>query len=187
MPVRTIPLALLLLPASALIGCANNTSALEARVHELELQVAALRGAQNERAGRPANCIDVTIPPGTLFTHPVAFDIGQTTTQSSDRITITDVQGTRGDFGIGGRYVVRGEYTLASADQADLAFHVTAIDPADGCSYGNPGATQHVTRGSGKFELVNSMPYHGYPHVTFYVADKGVGGIYFGKGDFLLR
>ena len=121
------------------------------------------------------------------MTAAVPFDIGDTNTRAGDRTTITDVHGTRGDFGIGGIYTVRGEYTLATADEATLAFNVTAIEQGEGCTYGNGRGSTHVLRGSGTFELANSIPYRGHPHVTFYIKGEGSGGVYFGKGDFLQR
>ena len=67
-------------------------------------------------------------------------------------------------------------YTLASADEANLAFNVTAIEPGDGCTSGNNRGSVHVSRGSGTFELANSIPYRGHPHVSFYIKGAGAGG-----------
>jgi hypothetical protein len=196
----------LALGSCALCGCASGEADYKARLHKLELEVAELRGrvAQMGRVdpapaatdvigpvdatrGGCAKTIDVSIPAGTQMTTAVAFDVGHTNTRAGDRITITDVHGTRGDFAVGGTYLVRGEYTLASADEATLGFSVTAMVPGEGCTYGNTRQTVHVSRGSGTFELANGIPYRGYPHVTFYVQGQGSGGVYFGKGDFLQR
>ena len=132
---------------------------------------------------RPA----VSIPDASQMTTAVAFNLGQTNTRGGDRVTITEVRGTRGDFAVGGSYLVRGQYTLASADEADLAFHVTAVDPSEACSNTNPRQVQHVTRGSGTFEVAHTISIHGYPHVTLYIGGSGSSGVYFGKGDFLQR
>jgi len=178
-------------------GCAPSTPNLEARIHDLELQVAQLRNEVKahgrmdtwSRTGASPSCTTPhaapTIPDAAQMTNAVSYDIGQTNNQGADHITITDVHGTQGDFAIGGSYVVRGQYTLASADEADLAFFVTATDRADACGSVNPRQTQHVTRGSGTFELANTLGIHGYPHVTFYVGGSGTAGVYFGKGAFL--
>jgi hypothetical protein len=197
--------------ASALsAGCAPSPSNLDARIHDLELQVAQLRAEVNAHGrtdgrditnagpewaphghGGGSPCVRVlpapSIPDAAQMTNSVPFDLGQTSNRGADRITITDVHGTQGDFAIGGSYVVRGQYTLASTDEADLAFYITAIDPADGCGDVNRRQTQHVTRGSGTFELANTIGIRGYPHVTFYVGGASTSGVYFGKGDFLQR
>jgi hypothetical protein len=196
MPMRP---ALVLLASLISSGCASSTAPLEARVHDLELQVAELRGevkAQANtdvmalRAGLSGSPCARTLPAPSIpdvaqMTTAVPFDLGQTSKQGGDRITITEVRGTRGDFALGGSYIVRGEYTLASADQADLAFNITAIDPADGCGYTNPRQHQRVTRGTGTFEVANTLTIRGYPHVTLYVRGSGTSGVYFGKGEFL--
>ncbi len=188
---------LALLVAVPLAGCAPSTPNLEARIHDLELQIAQLRAEVRahgrvdtwSRTGASPSCTTPhaapTIPDAAQMTNTVPFDIGQTSNQGADRITITDIHGTQGDFAIGGSYVVRGQYTLASADDADLAFFVTAIDRADACGSVNPRQTQHVTRGSGTFELANTLGISGYPHVTFYVGGSGTSWVYFGKGNFL--
>jgi hypothetical protein len=182
-------------------GCASGPDC-QARLHALELEVAELRGRVEQMGrgdpaprgftdvNRRAGCtktFDTTIPTGTQMTLAVPFDVGETNTRAGDRITITSVLGTRADFGIGGVYLVRGEYTLASADEANLAFNVTAIEPGDGCTSGNNRGSVHVSRGSGTFELANSIPYRGHPHVSFYIKGAGSGGVYFGKDDFLQR
>jgi len=179
--------------ASVLFGaCASGDADQQARLHKLEVEVAELRGRVEQMghddfmaSSRCRKTIDVTIPEGTQMTMPVAFDVGRTNTRPGDRITITEISGTRPDFAIGGTYLVRGEYTLASADEAVLGFSVTALDPGDGCTSGNPRGKVHITRGSGKFELANPIAYRGHPHVSFYVHGEGSGGVYFGKGDFL--
>jgi hypothetical protein len=186
--------ALVLLASLLSSGCASSTAPLEARVHDLEQQVAELRGEVKAQANTAAPAMRApcartlpapSIPDVAQMTTAVPFDVGQTSKQGGDRITITEVRGTRGDFALGGSYVVRGEYTLASADEADLAFHVTATDPADACGYTSPRQHQRVTRGTGTFEVANVLTVRGYPHVTLYVGGSGTSGVYFGKGDFL--
>jgi len=149
-------------------------------------------GATLDQGSEPVlrlqHCIDVSGQIGSSFDYPVAFDTGLTNSRAGDRIAITDIHGTRPDFGAGGTYVVKGEYTLASADEADIGFHTTATAAGQGCTRGGHArAHQHVTRGSGTFEVVNVIPYVGYPHVSFYIGGEGSGGVYFGKGDFLQR
>ncbi len=211
----------LLFSVLALASCApppSSSKALEARVHALEAQVAELRAAANARAEADKklestdsvrraydammgiagqNCKDVSVPEGTQIDIPVAFELGKTTMRAGDRITITEVRGTRSDFAVGGVYLVRGEYTLASADEATLAFSASAIDPHDACTTGNGRGRLHVTRGSGKFELARTLVARGHPGLSFFVDSvdgsggflhgAGSGTVQFGKGDFLAR
>jgi hypothetical protein len=183
-----------------LAGCAGAPSspALDARVRALEIEVAQLR-AQRQTANADGNmvsrandakriasagCKDVSIPSGTQIDIPVAFEAGTAKMQPGDRITITEVRGTRGDFAIGGAYLVRGEYTLASADEATLGLSVGATDPTDACTSNNNRGRQHVSRGSGKFELATTFVHSGYPGVSFFIDGvDGSGGRLFGKGS----
>ena len=195
---HSMPTRFLFAIAVALAGCASSdTSKLEARVASLEKEVAELRAARQmadresrtdaaQRAGC-TNSIDVNIDPATQFRDVVAFEVGKTDVRSGDRIAITEVRGTRPDFAVGGVYLVRGEYTLASADDASLGFSVTATQSGEGCTHGNSRGSKTITRGSGSFELATPIPYTGYPHVSFYVKGNGSGGVYFGKGEFLQR
>ncbi len=75
--------------------------------------------------------------------------------------------------------MVRGTYTLASADAATLALNVTAVRSGEGCSRSDGQDELAVKRGSDSFELSKRMPYPGKPHVTFYVAGQAHGGMYF--------
>ena len=189
-------------------GCSSAPNPLEARVHALEGEVAELRATLTQVKARPAeateaqrardamqllqqNCKDVSIPEGTTIDVPVAFDLGVSTTVPGDRITIKEVRGTRSDFALGGVYLVRGEYTLASADEATLALGVGATDPHNACTMGNTRGRQHVMRGSGTFELATTFVHRGYPGISFFPAGgnaplrgAGGGGLRFGKGEF---
>jgi hypothetical protein len=133
--------------------------------------------------------LEATVPADTKMDQAVAFETGRSTLRPFDRIEITEVKGTSSHFAVGEDYVVRGEYTLESVDEADLSFTVTAIRRGEGCTTDNPRGRIKIKRGSGKFELVGPILYQGYPHVWF---GRGVGGsdtegVYFGKEDFLLR
>ncbi len=190
-----------------LAGCAPSTSKLDARIHDLEIQVAELRGRLAERQaattptsqasresvmdkvlGRTCTPLDTTFPNKTTFDNAVAFDVGRSDVHGGDRIVITDVHGTAPELAQHGVYVVRGEYTLASADEAAITFTVTATNPNEGCTKDNPRARQTVKKGSGKFEVATTVAYQGHPHVWFDVGNNvSGGGVYFGKGDFLLK
>ena len=106
--------------------------------------------------------------------------------RSDDRIVITEVRGTRPDFAVGGVYLVRGEYTLASVDSGAVGLFVAATRPGEGCTEGNQRGYAQVMRGSGKFELATRIVYPGYLHVSLYDGyGHGLGEMYFGKAAFL--
>ena len=126
--------------------------------------------------------IDISFPAATKFPEAVPFELGRTDVRNGDRITIREVRGTRKDFAVDGIYVVRGDYTLASADEAVLGLNVTG-----GCTSHTERGHVTIKKGSGAFELAIKLAYVGQPHVTFYVNGEGSGGVYFGKGDFLLK
>ncbi len=182
----------------ALSACAPSTSSYDARVADLERQVAELR---QTLAARPiehtATCKtvhDVSFPSATTFNSSVAFDVGNSDVRDGDLIVIDEVRGTRSDFAVDGVYFVRGHYTLTSADEAILGFNVSASRVGDACTNGNGTNRQFVKRGSGTFELSTRIAYVGRPHVGFYRAKEGLvtnadelGGVYFGKGEFRPR
>ena len=126
--------------------------------------------------------VDISFPSATTFPEVVPFDLGRTNLRSGDKITIREVRGTRKDFAVDGVYVVRGDYTLASADEAVLALGVTG-----GCTSHNDRGRVTLKKGSGTFELATKVAYVGQPHVSFYVNGEGAGGVYFGKGEYLLQ
>jgi hypothetical protein len=142
---------------------------------------------------RCAHVLDATVPDDTKIEQPVEFETGKTTVGTFDRIVITEVLGTSPRFAVGEDYVVRGEYTLATSDDAVLSFSVTAARSGEGCTTNNPRGRVKIKRGSGKFELVGPILYSGFPHVWFDFTGRNVGGsektegVYFGKDDFLLR
>jgi hypothetical protein len=62
-------------------------------------------------------------------------------------------RGTSPVLKVGGMYLVRGTYTLASAPDAALGFHRTATHRGGGCTSGNGRSSARISRGSGSFEL----------------------------------
>src|SRR5438105_13921954 len=110
-------------------SCAADTSKLEARMHDLEKDVADIRATKPNVIAMSGACAiqhDVTVPSGTMFDASVPFDIGETHLTGGDRIVIQEVRGTSPSLAVNGLYVVRGEYTLASADEAEVSLTVTA-------------------------------------------------------------
>ena len=118
--------------------------------------------------------------------HDIKFELGEAEFADGDNITIEQVLCTGEKLGIGEIAIVRGTYTLASHDEATLAFFVTAASPQ-----GTPiDARQRtvVKKGTGSFELRHAL-WDGYPHISFYPAKGGscFGGVYFGVGDSVLK
>src|SRR6185437_12841766 len=119
------------------------------------------------------------------FSKAVPFELGDTEFLPGDSITIQEVRGTSDVIQPGETYCVTGTYTLASHDEADLAFFVTTTNrvstPVD--------AAQHVrvSKGTGSFRLIQKLDQHGYLHVSFYSPSNGFGGVYFGQGKWVLH
>jgi hypothetical protein len=139
---------------------------------------------------RPSACervVDISFPDDTTFPYTLDFATGRTDLRDGDRIVIREVRGTRPTFEVGGIYLVRGEYTLASLPETRLRLTVTASRRGDGCTKGNGRGTVSVSRGSGTFELASPIAYPGWPHVWFGTGNTSSGGVYFGAGDFLRK
>jgi hypothetical protein len=137
------------------------------------------RAADGKTAAAPAT-------QASLPLHEIKFELGDAEFADGDNITIEQVLCTGEKLGIGEIAIVRGTYTLASHDEAQLGFHVTARSPNP--TPINPRQQQLVKKGSGSFELRHAL-WDGYPHVTFYPtkAGSGFGGVYFGVGDSVLK
>jgi hypothetical protein len=171
----------------AVSGCSSTSSQLETRVGALERELAAMRAAAppSERKvdvierSPCAQVLDASVPSDTGFPFVVQYDAAPPDTRAGDAISITEVRGTSPGLTVGGMYLVRGTYTLASAPDATLGFFVTATRRGEGCTNDNGRARQKITRGSGSFELATRVAYDGRPHVSFYVAGQGSGGVYF--------
>ena len=119
------------------------------------------------------------------FPYAVPFELGETRFLPGDRITITEVRGTADKIALRQIYCVKGRYTLASHDRAQLSVGITADNAADGTSTGFKPQDTIVNKGEGTFTLLLPMACKGWPHVSFYPAKggNGFGGVYFGTGD----
>jgi len=122
------------------------------------------------------------------FQYVVPLEIGNSWTEGQDRITITEIRGTRPRIEVGGQYVVRGTYTLKSADVGEVFFHVKGPSNA-----GTDLDLQHVPvrRGSGTFSVVHGMSKDGHCHIALF-AVKGsdyvpAADVDFGSGVNVLR
>jgi hypothetical protein len=120
------------------------------------------------------------------FPYVVPFELGKAQFLAGDTVTIQSVRGTADSLRVGGTYCVEGSYTLNSADEAELALFVTT--KLDIRTKIDPKQMLRVKRGTGSFRLIETMAAEGYPHASFYPIPSGssFGGIYFGKGDWLL-
>jgi hypothetical protein len=119
------------------------------------------------------------------FRYVVPFELGETRFLPGDQITITEVRGTADKFALRQIYCVKGHYTLASHERAQLSVGVTADNAADGTSTGFKPQDTIVNKGEGTFTLLLPMACKGWPHASFYPTDggNGFGGVYFGTGD----
>src|SRR3954454_17971083 len=117
----------------------------------------------------------------------VPFEIGGKYLRNGDKITIEEVHGTADTIAVGGLYEIKGTYTLASHDKADLAIEVTSSDtnhyPTLKPQY------MKVDKGDGHFTVYLYMWTEGNPHISFYPADgeSSFASVYFGTGDSVLN
>lgn len=114
------------------------------------------------------------------FPYVIQPELGATEFATGDGIVITSLRGNRRHLESGGRYLVEGSYTLASAGEADLALHATSRGPS-GPSPVMDDQHVEITRGSGNFSLKKTLRDDGWLHISFYVNGHSHGGIYFGE------
>ncbi len=136
------------------------------------------------RGDAPAALDDVV----ARFRYEVPLEIGKTWSNGEDRITVTGIRGTRPRVEVGGQYLVRGTYTLKSADEGEVFFHVKGPSNA-----GTDLDLQHVPvrRGSGTFSVMHGMSKDGHCHVSLFASKGGdftpAADVYFGSGVNVLR
>jgi len=123
----------------------------------------------------------------TDFPYSVKFELGKVDFAPGDNITISAIHGTSHEIQTNGTYLVEGTYTLTSREEALLSLSI-AVD-GSGITPTDSKQRMKIAKGQGKFNLIITMHEQGYPHISFYPADKGTvfGGIYFGKGMSLLK
>jgi hypothetical protein len=119
------------------------------------------------------------------FPSALQFELGDSGFLPGDSITVQELRGTSDVIQPGGTYSVTGTYTLTSHDKADLCFFATTTNanptPIDDAQ------RVHLTKGTGTFRLIKKMNEDGYLHLTFYSGGHGIGGIYFGQGQWVLH
>jgi len=115
--------------------------------------------------------------------HAVRFELGDT------QFAITQMRGTSETIATGGTYCVEGTYTLASRDEADLAFFTTTTITDRGPLRIDPRQHVRIKKGTGSFRLVKTLNEDGYLHLSFYPVPSGgdFGGVYFGQGNRVFR
>ncbi len=142
-----------------------------------------------------ALCLQIALRPAhaqstsgdSEFPYVIQPELGSSEFVPGDGITIVSLRGNRKHIEPGGRYLLEGTYTLASADNADLAWFGTTRTRSRGTPRGTPIAEdQHVevTRGTGNFRLVKTVTDDSWLHVSFYVKGHSTGGTYFGEKGF---
>ena len=94
--------------------------------------------------------------------------------EEGDSITVDGLWGSKPRIEVGGTYLVRGYYTLASHDEAML--HVYATNGQVESEQG-----PNVAKGQGHYERMFTLTEAGMPHVNYYPAGggSGFGGTYF--------
>ena len=138
-------------------------------------------------ANNSANRRDVATPQpvNSLPLYDVRAEIGDADLQPGDAVKIDQVLCTSPTLKPGEVCIIRGKYTLASRDAADLSFYVTSSQ------YAGPTPVDRrqivsVKRGSGTFALRHVLT-EGYPHLSFYAGGGSIGGVYFGEGNSVLK
>lgn len=117
------------------------------------------------------------------------YEIGATEFQAGDGLTIDRLQLEGETFEPGATIHIEGRYELGSREAATLYLGTTAIGAREASFEEDEANRVSVASGSGTFALSHRIPARGYPHLTFYDARTGApfGGIYFGRGESLLR
>jgi hypothetical protein len=157
---------------------------LEAQIAELKRSVEKVERVQYVVKASPTtamcqNTFDTGFPDKTPLTESVAFTVSETTLTTGNAIVIDEVRGTSSKFEVGGAYVVRGHYTLATADEARLALS-TRTHTLGNCSRGSTRQATTAHRGTASFELAYRIPFEGDVNLYLANGDTTRGGIIIG-------
>jgi RNA polymerase sigma factor (sigma-70 family) len=118
------------------------------------------------------------------YPYVIPWKKGRAEFAAGNEVAITEIRGTKPNFELGSRYLVRGKYRLGNAQRAKLAFYITATG-VDGFSSGEEvGQSCELKNGEGEFTLSRYFDCVGDPHISLY-DEKGssIGGIYFSDGS----
>ena len=163
-----------------------------AELKQREAKMDALFGQSNQPPKPPATAPAAATPPAVEPARPppglagnglanIPFVLGPKKFKAGDGIVIEQVLANSPNLAAGDRVVVRGQYLLASKENATLLLVLTQTG---GAVKENVSPTQmmKLARGPGAFELAYEVKHTGVLHLTYYgLADgKPFGGIYFG-------
>jgi hypothetical protein len=110
----------------------------------------------------------------------VAFALGPKHFSDGDAIIIEHVSATSPNFAVGDRVTVRGRYTLSSDEKAKLCLYLTASSDV-GPEPVSPTQKTEVKKGSGTFELAQTVLHPGHLHLSLYTeGGKRLATVYFG-------
>jgi hypothetical protein len=112
----------------------------------------------------------------------ISFVLGPKKFKTGDAIVIEQVLANSPNLAAGDRVVVRGQYLLASKENATLLLTLTQTEGAVKESV-SPTQMMKLERGTGAFELAYEVKHTGALHLTFYGGADGkpFGGVYFGS------
>ena len=110
----------------------------------------------------------------------VAFVLGPKHFSDGNAITIEQVAATSPNFAAGDKVTVRGRYTFTTEEKAQLRLYLTT-DGSVGPEPVSPTQITKVGKGSGTFELTETLKHPGHLHLSFYGSGgKCLGTVYFG-------
>ncbi len=110
----------------------------------------------------------------------VPFVLGPKHFSDGDAIIIEQISATSSNFAVGDRVTVRGRYTLSSEERAKLCLYLTTSSDV-GPEPVSPTQRTEVKKGSGTFELAETLQHPGHLHLSFYGSGgKRLGTVYFG-------
>jgi len=110
----------------------------------------------------------------------VAFVLGPKQFSDGDTIIIEHVSCTSPNLAVGDHVLVRGRYTLSSEAKAKLCLFLTTSRDV-GSEPVSPTQQTEVKKGSGSFELEETVKHPGHLHLGFYGGDgERLGTVYFG-------
>jgi hypothetical protein len=114
----------------------------------------------------------------------VPFELGPQRFNGGDSIVIVQVEASSPLLAVGDKVTVRGQYILKSQEKAHLCLYLTTSESVGA----EPVAsTQQVDiqKGSGSFELTETVQHPGHLHLSLYPIHAGhrFGTVYFGTGQ----
>src|SRR5689334_23360618 len=110
----------------------------------------------------------------------VAFVLGPKHFGDGDAVIIEHISAPSPNFAVGDKVTVRGRYTFTSEEKAQLCLYLTTSSDV-GPEPVSPTQRTEVKKGSGTFELAETLQHPGHLHLSFYgEGGKRLGTVYFG-------